>query len=162
MTIYDLDTTGESAKETADEYLSKGRKDYIKKSFANIVNDIINDEYDYLEESAEDYINDTASKRAVKFLEAVISGNVDKFKKLIKCDNQTSGRCKEPGIDAENPWAEVIYGNIFLTDNVKLRRDLCKQFKDVIQNERIKDLESIVDGLVIQIAEQSKRLKNRY
>ena len=160
MNEYDIEhKSTDDIKKKAEEYLAQNRVEYIKKTMASIVSEVVNDEYDYLKLFADDIITKTASERAIKFLDAVISGDVKKFKLLIKCNDKTSGRNREIGYDAGKPWASVIRGNISLAENLKFRQELCEQFRETIQNERILDLESIVDGLKAQIIELEKHFE---
>ena len=60
-------------------------------------------------------------------------------------------RYRSLGYDAGKPWSSVHFGNIFETSGIVMRRKLVEAHADLIESERIKDLESIVEGLRLQI-----------
>ena len=154
MHISDLhDYSGEKHEEKAQEFLSKGRKAGIKKE----VEQLVNTEFDRLEEYASEYLSDIAARRAESFLERVLEGDDDAAMALLG-DNH-GGRYRSCGYDSGKPWARLIHGNLFLSGGMELRRRIVEANVELLRNERIADLESIVDGLTQQVREVSAELE---
>jgi F0F1-type ATP synthase delta subunit len=141
--VHDYSTAERDEK--TQEFLTAGRKDAVKR----VVSEIVDDEFNRLEEYADDFISDTAAKRAEAFLERVLKGDEDAAKSLLGATN--SSRYRELGHDKGEPWARLIHGNLFTGDSIELRAKIVEAHAGLIRNERIKDLESIVDGLTQQI-----------
>jgi len=138
--------------EVAKAYLSQGRK----KSIQTEIEEILSEEYDRLEAYATDHISEVAAMRAEAYIEALLNGNNDAANKLF--DGQTD-RHKSSGYDEGSPWARLIHGRIFETDGIKLRRKIVEAHTDLLKSERIKDLESIVEGLTKQVRETESELE---
>ena len=60
------------------------------------------------------------------------------------------------GYDEGVPWASVIHGSIFESSAVALRRKLVEAHSETLKDERMKDLESIIEGLRLQIVKLEK------
>ncbi|WP_417744753.1 hypothetical protein [Rosistilla oblonga] len=146
------DYSGSDADEAvAKSFLSEDRKKAIKAEVGNI----IDEELDQMEDYARDHISSVAASRAYKFLERVLAGDNDAGMTLLG-DANGSGRYKTN--DGE-PWASVIHGTVFETGGIKLRRQIVEAHADLIESERIKDLESIVEGLTNQVNKLERDLR---
>ena len=140
------DEAGEEAnQQKAEEFLSEGRK----KEITSAIESIIEDEFYRLEEYASEHLNDVARRRAEGFLKTVLEGDHDAASELFGAGS--SSRYREIGWDAGKPWASIIHGSLFQSSQMKLREKLVAAHPDLLRNERIADLESIVDGLTRQI-----------
>ena len=155
MHISDLhDYSGEKHEEKAQEFLSKSHKDGIKKE----VEQIVDTEFDRLEEYASEYLSENAARRAGEFLERVLKGDDDAAMALLG-DKHGGNRYRSCGYDKGKPWANIIHGKLFLSGGMELRRKIVEANVDLLRNERIADLESIVDGLTQQVREVSAELE---
>lgn len=156
----DIDGFSESDDKAADvvveEFVDKGRKEQIK----GVIEELINDEFDRLEDYGTSFITETAARRAKNFLEKVMRGD-EKAAMVLFGSSDNGDRYKQLGYDAGKPWAYSIHGSIFETSGIQLRRQIVESHKDLIESERIKDLESIVDGLNQQVIELKLRLEER-
>ena len=131
-------------------FLDQGQVDSLKK----VIDGLVRDEFDRMEEYASDYISDIAADRAESFLEKVIAGDKDAAIALLG----NGGRYADAGCKRGKPWAKMIHGNLSETSEIKIRRKIVEAHPDLIASERIKDLESIVDGLSRQVNELEERL----
>ena len=129
-----------------------------EKQVRDAINSIIDNEFDRLEEYATDHISYVAADRAERFIKRVLAGDSDAAKQLFYVGN--SGRYREIGFDKGKPWASLIHGEVFETDAIELRRKLVEAHKDLLVNERIKDLQSIIDGLKDQVIRLENQIEN--
>ena len=130
----------------AAQFIDERRKDQIK----SVVYSIIEDEYEHMKDNAGYYISQTAAERAEKFFERVLAGEDDAAMSLLG-SRDDGDRIKQFGHDPNSPWAHLIHGRLFETKGVAMRRKIVEANRDLIESERIKDLESIVEGLSQQI-----------
>ncbi len=143
--------------EQVKEFLSSVSKNQVKK----VVQQIVDDEFDRLEEHADYFIADTAAERAKRFLERVLSGDEEAARALF-CTAHNWDRVKSCGSDKGESWAfQLVDGNLFLTDTMEIRRRIVEAHTDLLKSEWILDLESIVEGLRKQIREMQARLDRR-
>jgi hypothetical protein len=151
MHISDVHDYSPEPAKVVQEFIDQNRKKQIK----GVIEELINDEFDRLQEYANEYISHVAADRAEKFLERVLKGDEEAAKQLIG----DGGRYRSSGYDQGKPWASLIHGRLFETDGIKLRRQVAEAHADLIRNERIADLESIVEGLSNQIREIERDLE---
>ena len=123
------------------------KKDRLKR-IEDEIQQIIRNEHEVFQEYANQYISDLAAGRAEEFIERVLKGDDEAARVLFVSE---SDRYRGSGRDAGEPWASLIHGSVFETDGIQLRRKIVEAHADLIQGERIKDLESIVSGLSKQI-----------
>jgi len=147
--VHDYDTTPHDA--AAKKFLDQRRRDGIRKE----IEQILSEEYDKLEEDASEHITRCAASRAEAFLERVLKGDKDAALALI---NPWGDRYRASGCDTGEPWAHLIHGRLFQTNTMELREQIVKTHQELFESERIKDLESIVDGLTRQVRELEKSL----
>jgi|14BtaG_2_1085337.scaffolds.fasta_scaffold40480_3 hypothetical protein len=143
--IFDAELDKE-ADAVAKTYLTEARKEAIKKELIGLVDD----EYYYLETEAANFILNTAVDHSNKFLRRVMQGDGMAAKELLGqkygCDRYVRG-----GYNEGEPWAKLIHGKLHEPDGVKLRREIVEAFPDLLKDERVLDLESVVDGLTRQL-----------
>ncbi len=128
-----------------------------RKKLKGEIEQIIDGEFDRLEDHAGIFLSETATDRAQRFLERVLEGDEDAIASLI--GDHHGSRYHEIGYEKGKPWASVIHGTIFETTAMRLRRQIVEANVDLLSNARIKDLESVVDGLQRQIAKLESDLE---
>ena len=144
----------EACLEIAQKFLSRDRTKRIRDE----IKGIFDDESREFEDYAEEFLTEMAAFRAHRFLEAVMRGDKDAAARLLGADN--SSRYKGIGYEAEEPWTRCIHGKLFETDPMQWRRMLAEEHAGLIRDERIKDLESQVEGLrqqIVSLEEQRER-----
>lgn len=137
----------------ATEFLTEERRKAMKRA----VEEMVDDEFQRLEDYANDYITDVAARRAHDFLEAVLRGDENAATRLI--GGTYADRYRKGGCDDGKPWASMIHGNLFTTQAVEIRRKIVEAHADLLRNARIADLEAVVDGLQQQIANQDAEIQ---
>lgn len=128
------------------KFISQGRRKIIQ----NAIENLVSDEFDRLEDYANEHISDVAAERAERFLERVLNGDNDAAMELLG-NHHGSDRYRTGGCDDGKPWANLIHGNLFETSGITLRRKIVEANSDLLKSERIADLESIVEGLSDQV-----------
>lgn len=141
------DYSAELPKE-AEPAISDERKIRLKAE----IEQLIDDEFERLRNHAAEHISAVAAERAAKFLQKVLYGYENAAMQLFG-DSDGSSRFRSTGHDAGKPWASVIHGKIFETGGITLRRKIVEAHADLLRNERIKDLESVVEGLRMQVVQ---------
>lgn len=154
MHISDVHEYSPDPTEVAKEFIDKGRKEQIK----SVVEQLVEDEFDRLEEYADEYISQVAAHRAERFLERVLKGDDDAAMELLG-DKRGGSRYRQMGYDDGKPWARLIHGRLFESGGVALRRQIVEAHAELLRNERIADLESVVEGLTQQVRELSVDLE---
>lgn len=144
-----------SHEEAVKPFLTEHRRKAIKAEMDGLYDDMMEE----LAQYASLHISETATARAVKFLEKVLNGDEESARALFGAED--SSRYRACGHDKGKPWSSLIHGSLFETGEVKLRRKLVEVHADLLRSERIKDLESVVDGLTRQIKKLEED-QNRY
>jgi len=153
MYIPDLNDYSPPSMEVAEKFLSENRR----KGIVSEIEQIVSEEFDRLTEYADEHISGVAASRAGKFLTRVLNGDSDAAMSLFG-DTMDGSRYRMSGSDASKPWAHLIHGTLFETDGIILRRKIVEAHAELLQNERIKDLESVVAGLSQQVRELTRDL----
>lgn len=153
--IPELQDYSPAPAEAVKSFLSEDRR----KSIKDEVERIVDDEFDRLEEHANDHISQVAAGRATAYVTAILEGDDNAAMRLLGSPNN-GDRYRLFGLDEGKPWASVIGGNVFETSGITLRRKIVEAHADLLSNERIKDLESIVEGLTIQIRKQESEIES--
>jgi len=152
MYISELHDYSQDDSETCKKFLTEQRREAIKKE----VSQIIDDEYDKLVEHCGSLITEHAATRATSYIEALLRGDKDAAKKLL--GGNDSDRYRTGGSDGGQPWASMIHGELFETYQIRMRRMIVEAYPEIITDARIKDLESVVEGLQLQIKEQNQKI----
>ena len=134
----------EACDKAAEEAIDKRRKETVRDAIC----EIIEDEFDRLETDAGYFLTSTATARAEKFYERLLAGDEDAAKELFGGEQD---RYKTLGYDSGEPWCHLIHGRLFETKGIEMRRQIVEAHAELIRNERIADLESVVDGLSKQV-----------
>lgn len=91
---------------------------------------------------------------AKRTVEAILAGNDDQMRRYLGCERgawngRSDGSVYGHKRDIDS-WHPVIHGTLFEQGSIAIRRDMAKAHADLIQSERIKDLEDQVASLVAQ------------
>lgn len=120
-----------------------------KKSKQRLLDDLWDDfQYDVIGrmgEVIEGFVQDMASRVVTEILE----GRDDQMRRYLGLDGWT-------GRDREH---SVIHGTLFETGALALRKKMAQAHADMIQNERILDLEAQVKSLVSQINKKDNEIE---
>lgn len=159
-------------QEIADQLTESLQKGVSDKAWKNIQKQVDNIKYDietWLEYQArEDLASNLTSfveDMAEKTIEAILDGNEDQMRRYLGCESGAwTGRSDSPEFGRKrtaDEWHHVIHGKLFETGAVALRHGIVDAHKDLIANERIKDLEDQVMSLVAQVNKLTRELEKR-
>jgi hypothetical protein len=148
MHISDVHEYSPGPTTVVEEFIAKGRKEQIKSA----VEQLVEDEFERLREYGDEYISQVAAIRAERFLERVLNGDDDAAMALLG-DKHGGSRYRQDGCNHGKPWANLINGRLFESGGVALRRRIVEAHAELLRNERIADLESVVAGLTQQVRE---------
>lgn len=154
MHISDVHDYNPEPAKVAEDFIAEGRRKQIK----GVIEQLVDDEFERLEEYANEFISQTAAARAEKFLERVLRGDDDAAMALLG-DRNGGSRYHAFSSNAGKPWAELIHGKVFETGGIALRRLIVEAHADLLRNERIADLESVVAGLTQQVQKVTAELE---
>jgi hypothetical protein len=129
----------------------------LKKRLSDELTPIWEAAVDEVIEGAAESVSRVAADRARRFLEAVLKGDTAAAEDLFGLRG-FNGR-SEPGRRQRD---SVIHGSIFESDPIKLRRELVEAHADLLRDARIADLEDLLEGARMQVAEYQKREGQRY
>lgn len=121
------------------------------RSLANEISESI--EYD-LRDSLATNLAQHAKDMAARVIEAFLTGNEYELRRWLGCtEGGYTGRSDGCTFGRERPiseWHSVIHGKLFETGGVALRRKVVELHRDLIESQRILDLEDQVRSLVEQ------------
>ena len=146
--------------ETVDTVVKSYLTPAKKKGIAQEIQNLFDDLYQDMEMYAADFIVGVAAERTKAFLNQVLQGDENAAAKLFEIGE--SSRYVGFGYDAGKPWAKLIHNKLFTLSAVELRRKLVEAHADLLSNERIKDLEAIVEGLTLQIKNLNAKKGREY
>lgn len=144
-----------------DVLMSLPENDRFKKAKANLMDDIWQEmEYgviDRMSEAIEGFVRSMAGR----VIEEIIAGREDQMRRYLKLDGY-NGRSDHgsPYISEKKPEDvhPVIHGDLFENHCIETRRKMAQAHADLIQNERIKDLEDQVASLVAQVRDRDRKI----
>lgn len=160
-----MDDLNEALVKQLEGILDKAFTDEALKSAQKKIDDISCSLQDDLEYRIKDEMAHNLSRwvedMAEKTVKAILDGNQNEMIRYLSCDKRYyTGRDREHS---------VIHGKLFEAGAIELRRKLAQAHADLIQNERILDLESQVASLVAQLNKKERenselisRLNNAY
>lgn len=154
MYISDVHDSNPQPSQEAKDFIAQERMKQIK----SVIEQLVDDEFERLTEYADDFISNTAASRAERFLERVLKGDADAAMALLG-DKMGGSRRRMVGCDEGKPWAHLIHGSLFETSCMELRRSIVEAHPELLRNERIADLESVVEGLSRQVRELERDLE---
>ena len=149
----------EQHEQTVRDYLDERSRERLRAA----IGEIVDAEFDRFEDYADEQIAALAVDRAEDFIKRVLNGD-DNAGRSLFCARSESDRYHTIGYDSGKPWASVIHGTLYETEGIQLRRQLVEAHADLLRNERIADLEAIVEGLrqqINQLEADNRRLLDR-
>lgn len=114
----------------------------IKKSVDDILCEVQDDLEWRIKSDVASNLGGHVSEAVERTLEAIINGNEAEMRRYISCDPHWNGRSHQH---------TVIHGTLFESGPIKLRRLMAEAHPDLIRNERIADLEKLVEDLTAQV-----------
>lgn len=158
-------------EDDAVESFGKALNDYLmdlpeqkafKKAKASLLDDLWQDmEYGVISrmsETIEGFVRDMAGK----VVEEILEGRDDQMRRYLKLDGYTGRHEESPTYGRKKDVSEahpVIHGKLFETGAIALRKKMAQAHADLIQNERITDLEDQVASLVSQVAKKDMEIE---
>jgi hypothetical protein len=133
----------------------KANREKFKKGLDTWMHDVFEDYQNWVEDEGPFMLTQESVSRAQKLLAAVLKGDEKAAKALFECDHE---RHVSIGLDAGEPWAKVIHGKLSITSAQELRKALVEKHADLLRSEVVKDMESQVEGVQMQLKEANKRL----
>lgn len=99
------------------------------------------------------------AEMAKRTVEAILRGDDNEMRRYLGCERgawtgRSDGSVWGHKRDIDS-WHPVIHGTLFEQGSIALRRDIVAAHRDLISDERVKDLEDQVASLV----EQNRKLK---
>ena len=138
------------------EYLDKGRIKAVKDKVQNIILDVLEHEYDLMLADVNDLVVRHACDRAAKFIDKIMSG--DEEAAILALGGGELSRRDIFGA----AYPQYCRDGVFKTSGVELREAIIANHKELLVNERIKDLEAIVEGLVNENNRLQRRLEQSH
>lgn len=126
---------------TGDERFKKSKRSFLD----NLWDDIQYSVIDQMSEQIEGFVRDMAERT----VESMLRGQDDQVRRYLGLDGWT-------GREGSH---EVINGRLFETGALELRKQIAQAHADLIQNERIKDLEAQVASLVEQVNQKEREIE---
>lgn len=114
---------------------------------------------DRMSETIEGFVRGMAGR----VVEEILEGREDQMKRYLGLNGYTGRSDAQSKYVRERSPAEmhpVIHGDLFETGAVALRKKIAQAHADLIQNERILDLEDQVKSLVDQVREKDREIDN--
>lgn len=105
---------------------------------------------DRMSETIEGFVRGMAGR----VVEEILEGREDQMMRYLKLDGYTGRHEENPTFGRKKDISEahpVIHGDLFEGHCISIRRKMAQAHADLIQNERIKDLEDQVASLVAQV-----------
>lgn len=100
---------------------------------------------------------------AGRVVEEILEGREDQMRRYLGLDGYTGRSDGQSKYVRERSPAEmhpVIHGELFETGAIALRKKIAQAHADLIQNERILDLEDQVKSLVDQVRQKDREIAN--
>lgn len=140
----------------------------FKKAKTNLLDDLWQDiEYrviDRMSETIEGFVRGMAGK----VVEEILEGREDQMRRYLGLDGYTGRHEENPAFGRKKDVREahpVRHGKLFETGAIELRKKMAQAHADLIQNERITDLEDQVKSLVAQVVkkdQENEALRDRF
>lgn len=113
---------------------------------------------DRMSETIEGFVRNMAQKT----VEEIIKGRPEQVRRYLKLDSYTGRYTSHNAWGRENDLSDahpVIHGNMHENHCIQIRREIAQAHADLIQNERILDLEDQVNSLVEQVREKDAEIQ---
>lgn len=125
----------------------------IKKHVNEIVCEIQDDVEWRLKSDVAANLGGHVSQAVERTIEAIIKGNEAEMRRYLSCDPHWNGRSHQH---------TVIHGKLFEATPLELRRLMAEAHPELIRNERIADLEKLVEDLTAQVNKLDADNKHLY
>lgn len=113
----------------------------LKKALSDIYDDAIFSQLEYsLGEDIASNLSGSVQRRAFDAVQALLAGNEAEMLRYLGITPYWDGRKPE--------HIEIIHGQLFETESIRLRREIVTKHAGLIANERIKDLEAQLAALL--------------
>ena len=146
-----------------DALMAMTENERFKKAKANLLGDIWQEmEFsviDRMSETVEGFVRGMAGR----VIEEILEGREDQMRRYLKLDGYTGRHADQSDYVRKRDISEmheVIHGELFETGAIALRKKIAQAHADLIQNERIKDLEDQVASLVAQVRQKDARIQS--
>jgi ribosomal protein S15P/S13E len=146
-----------------DSLMALPEKEGFKKAKQEFLDNIWDDvEYGVLDRMSETigwHVRDQF-ERAV---DAMLNGDEKVLRKYLKLDGYTGRHADQGDWGAKRDIADmhpVIHGTLFEYDGMALRKKIVEMHRDLIEQERVKDLEDQVASLTAQVNKLQQALEN--
>lgn len=125
-------------------------KDLMKK-VKDLADDLVSRVQYQIQDDLVDNLSYYVKEMAGRAVEALLAGNEAEMIRWLSCDKRGyTGRSDGYGGDQIERQHHIIHGKLFEQGCVLLRKKITEAHRDLIINERIKDLEDQVASLVAQ------------
>jgi len=114
----------------------------IKKHVEEITSELQDDIEWRLKSDVAANLGSHVAQAVERTIEAIIKGNEAEMRRYLSCDPYWNGRSHQHS---------VIHGKLFESGPLELRRLMAEAHPELIRNERIADLEKLVDDLTAQV-----------
>lgn len=113
----------------------------IKNQLSDLYNDCIHNHLEWsMKEDLASNISGDVVRRVYDAVKALLSGNEDEMRRYLGIASHWDGR--------KSDHIQMIHGQLFETESIRLRREIVTKHADLIANERIKDLEAQLAALL--------------
>jgi hypothetical protein len=137
-------------------------RDAFKKAKANMLDAIWEDiEYSVIDRMSET-IAGFVRNMANRVVEEILEGREGQMKRYLKLDGYIGRHEENPAFGPKRDISEahpVIHGSLHENSCIAIRRKMAQAHADLIQNERIKDLEDQVASLVAQVNKKDAKIE---
>ena len=138
------------------------QNEVFKKAKSNMMDDLWQEMecgvIDRMSETIEGFVRGMAGK----VVEEILEGREDQMRRYLGLDGYTGRHEENPAYGRKKDVSEahpVIHGELFETGAISLRKKIAQAHADLIQNERIIDLEDQVRSLVAQVAKKDREIE---
>ena len=150
--------------------LAKGISDdamrSIKKAVETILYDIETDVDYRLKEDLAPNLTAYVCDMADRAVTAILEGNEDQMRRYLGCERgHWTGRSDSPEYGRKreaHEWHPIIHGKLFEQGAIALRMQIVNAHRDLVANERIRDLEDQVKSLVAQVNKANAEKENMW
>ena len=102
-------------------------------------------------------------KVAGRAIEAILAGNEDEMRKRLSCrEGSWTGRSDSPYATSRDDFHPVIHGKLFEQGAIALRRNIVAAHRDLIETQRILDLEDQIKSLTVQVNKLEREKRDQW
>jgi hypothetical protein len=155
-----MDEDREALRDALDAALDDDSMKMLKKKASDLAETITEDIEWSLKQNLADRLSWHVADMAERAINALLEGNESEMIRWLKCDkrgyNGRSDGYTGPNfrIEGQHP---IIHGVLHENSTVALRRKIFEVHRDLIENQRIADLEDQVKSLVAQVNDADRK-----